>query len=241
MALAALARRCAGRRPVGVPVHDGAAAHRARDRLPGQPGRRAVSATDELRALVQRYARAADERDVDVLDRAVPSRRDDRRRARRADRRRVARHDARAARVPDEHARARRSAHRARRRRRPRAGSTRTPSCTSSATRRPGQGDLTLGIRYLDTVDARRRPLGASAHRVAAHALDALTLSAIASAAASRPGRRAGRLAVVDRHRAVHDRGAEADRALLKPAAAAGQVVDERGHRRADASPGRTR
>ena len=35
--------------------------------MSGQPGGRAVSAHDELRALIQRYARAADQRDVDEL------------------------------------------------------------------------------------------------------------------------------------------------------------------------------
>jgi SnoaL-like domain len=35
--------------------------------MPGEPGGSAVSQSDELRALVQRYARAADERDVDAL------------------------------------------------------------------------------------------------------------------------------------------------------------------------------
>jgi SnoaL-like domain len=35
--------------------------------MPGEPGGSAVSPHDELRALVQRYARAADERDIDTL------------------------------------------------------------------------------------------------------------------------------------------------------------------------------
>ena len=65
-------------REVGVPVHHGAAPDPQRDRLPGQPGggpvstpesgaRRAGGVHEELRALLQRYARAADERDVDAL------------------------------------------------------------------------------------------------------------------------------------------------------------------------------
>ena len=52
------------------------AADRPRHGLPGQPGGGAVSAShDELRALLQRYARAVDERDLDALAGAVPSRR----------------------------------------------------------------------------------------------------------------------------------------------------------------------
>ena len=35
--------------------------------MPGQPGRSVVSDPDELRTLLQRYARAADDRDIDVL------------------------------------------------------------------------------------------------------------------------------------------------------------------------------
>ena len=60
---ASAARRAA----LGVPLHDGAPAHRAGTGLPGQPGRGPVSGPDELRRLLQRYARAADERDLDAL------------------------------------------------------------------------------------------------------------------------------------------------------------------------------
>jgi hypothetical protein len=64
----------ARRRPLGVPVLDGPAAHHAWHRLPRQPGGRAVSehssvasVHEQLRALVQRYARAADDRDIAAL------------------------------------------------------------------------------------------------------------------------------------------------------------------------------
>ena len=52
--------------------------------LPGQPDRGAVNAADELRALVQRYARAADDRDIDALAALFHPDAVDRRRARSA-------------------------------------------------------------------------------------------------------------------------------------------------------------
>ena len=64
-----LAERCAAAGPLGVPVHHGAPAHR-----PGARGARSTRwpsceppTDDELRALLQRYARAADDRDVEAL------------------------------------------------------------------------------------------------------------------------------------------------------------------------------
>ena len=105
-----------------------------------------------------------------------------------------------------------------------------------------GQGDLTLGIRYLDEA------VGTTGRWVLAHRRGLWTVlepdrTALrpAGAAAAGPGVGAGALAVPDRHLAVDDGGEEADRALLEPAPAGRQVVDQARHGRADASPGRRR
>ena len=55
------------RRPMGVPLHHGAVADPRGHGMPGEPGGGPVTPHEELRALLQRYARAADERDVAAL------------------------------------------------------------------------------------------------------------------------------------------------------------------------------
>jgi hypothetical protein len=67
VALARLGERCAALGRWEFLFTMGPASHHPGYRLPGQPGGRPVNAYEELRALLQRYARAADERDLDTL------------------------------------------------------------------------------------------------------------------------------------------------------------------------------
>ena len=106
---------------------------------------------EELRALLQRYARAADERDIDGPRRAVPSRGGDHRLRRVADLGGMARHHAGTPSLPAEHAHDRltRSSSPGRGWR-PSADLDSYAVVFQLSDPTSGAADLTLGIRYLD-------------------------------------------------------------------------------------------
>ena len=120
---------------LGVPLRHGSTADREGHRLPGQPDCRPVNPRDALRELLQRYARAADDRDVTALAALFHPEAEITGAPRLPDPDRVARDHARAPGLPDQHAPDRRPPHRPRPRGGTRPASIPMPSSTNSAIR----------------------------------------------------------------------------------------------------------